>query len=984
MIVKKCGGLPLAAETLGGLLHYKETEEEWERILDSEILDFSHEDSKIRSVLMLSYSYLPLHLKRCFVFCSIFPKGYEFHKHQLVLLWMVANLLQKPKRNSITMEEIGYKYFNELVSRSFFQKSRGGGEESYFAMHDLIHELAQYVSRGHYFTLEDGNSKQVTMKVRHLVVASHVSDKTLDSVFQTTQLRTLLPSSSNSFDYLSNEAVNQLVSGLKILRVLSLSWCENFKELPETIGDLKYLLYLDLSNTLVETLPESVARLYNLQILKLSRCRKLTQLPNNMHRLLNLWHLDIGGSDNIKEMPKQIGRLKNLQILTGFVVGKDGAKIGELGELSELRGNVGLKKLENVANGEDASKARLANKKKLEELTFSWSDDTKDQEQATDMGVLEELLSGTELKRLNIIGYRGMKFPNCFRNPNTISSIVSIKLERCRHCQSLPALGELPSLKTLYIKQLDGVVRVNEEFYGTNGKFASLESLSFSSMSAWEEWNSTGVGVQDGEIFPRLRELLISDCDSLITVHLPQNLPSLTKLVIPSPLLTSTASAIGFAAEFLPTSLTHVEIKNCQNLESFPLHSLPNLAHLDFVACGSLKEIKDAGKSLSLSSLFIKDCPNFISFNEGRLKAPNLNSLTVEGCERLTKLPGQMPYLLPSLKKLWIINCPQVESFPAGGLPSNLNGLLVDKCSRLTANRTEWSLQTLSAFEYFDIRDESDANIESFPEMGLLPSCLTSLRIGPLASLTELDMMQLQQLPSLQSLDIQCCPRLTTLKVDGALEAPTLPKLRSLSIEDCQDFTSFTEGGLNAPYLNSIRVERCQKLTKLPGRMHDLLPSLERLWIIDCPNMESFPEGGLPSKLKGLLVSKCTSLIKNRNDWNLRALQALEFFDFRDDANVKSFPGKDLLPPTLTWLSIGPLASLKRLDMKELQQLTSLKSLIIKECPKLKKLPRLPASLTCLTINECPALKKRCQREKGKDWNIISHIPRIHIDHEPV
>ncbi|XP_015894121.3 putative disease resistance RPP13-like protein 1 [Ziziphus jujuba] len=93
MIVKKCGGLPLVAETLGGLLHYKETKEEWEMILKSEILDFSHEDSKIRPVLMLSYSYLPLHLKRCFVFCSIFPKGYEFHKHQLVLLWMAANLL---------------------------------------------------------------------------------------------------------------------------------------------------------------------------------------------------------------------------------------------------------------------------------------------------------------------------------------------------------------------------------------------------------------------------------------------------------------------------------------------------------------------------------------------------------------------------------------------------------------------------------------------------------------------------------------------------------------------------------------------------------------------------------------------------------------------------------------------------------------------------------------------------------------------------
>ncbi|XP_015894120.3 putative disease resistance protein At3g14460 [Ziziphus jujuba] len=649
----------------------------------------------------------------------------------------------------------------------------------------------------------------------------------MDFVLRTTQLRTLLPSSSSSFDYLSNGAVHQLVSGMKLLRVLSLSWCENFKELPETIGDLKYLLYLDLSNTLVETLPKSVGRLYNLQILKLSRCRKLTQLPNNIHRLLNLRHLDIGGCHTIKEIPRQIGRLKSVQTLTSFVVGKYGAKIGELGELLELRGNVCLENLENVANGEDASKVRLANKKKLEELTFSWSRDTEDPED--DKGVLEELLSGTELKRLNIIRYRDMEFPNCFQNPNTISSIVSIKLERCRHCRSLPALGKLPSLKTLYIKQLDGVVIVSKEFYGTNGKSASLESLSFSSMSAWKEWNSTWVGVKDGEVFPKLRELCISDCDRLITVHLPQNLPSLTKLIIPSPLLTSTA-----------------------------LHP-----------CGNLKDIKDAGKSLSLSSLFIKGCPKFISFNEGRLRAPNLNSLTVEGCEKLTKLPGQMPYLLPSLKKLLIINCPQVESFPAGGLPSNLNGLLVDKCSKLTANRMEWNLQTLSALEYFDIRDESDANMESFPEMGLLPSCLTSLRIGPLASLKELDMKQLQQLTSLKSLDIQSCPELTTLKFGRASEAPTLPKLRSFCIKDCQNFTYFPKAELNAPDLNSLTVEYCKNLKKLQGRMHDLLPSLERLWILDCPNMELFPEGGLPSKLNGLLVSNCTSLIKNRNDWNL-------------------------------------------------------------------------------------------------------------------
>ncbi|XP_060669586.1 putative disease resistance protein At3g14460 isoform X3 [Ziziphus jujuba] len=899
MIVEKCRGSPLAAETLGGVLRYKENEK-WKTILDGEIPDFSYEDSKIRSVLLLSYSYLPLHLKRCFVFCSVFPKGYEFQKHQLVLLWMAANLLQKPKKNMITMEEVGYKYFDELCLRSLFQKS-SGREESCFVMHDLIHDLAQYVSRGHYFTLEDGNSEEVTMKkVRHLVVASHVSDKTLDSILQTTQLRTLLPSSSNSFDYLSNKAVNQVVSDLKFLRVLNLSWCEKCKELPKTIGDLKHLRYLDLSNTLIRRLPKSVTRLYNLQILKLSRCQKLFHLPNDMHRLINLRHLYIDGCCNMKEMPRQIGRLKSLQTLTTFIVGQDGAKIGELVELSELRGNLCLQNLENVADGDDASKARLVNKNKLEEVTFSWSGDTKEPQH--DKGVLEELLSGTELKRLNIIGYRGVKFPNCFQNPNTISNIVSIKLEGCKYCQSLPALGELPSLKTLYIKQLDGIVSVRKEFYGTNGKFASLESLSFSLMSAWKEWNSTGVEVKDG-VFPKLQELCISDCDRLITVDLPSDLLSLTKLLVigrtkeaiiqsllprtqvlhhlevgkckkPKEVLqtvdcngvksmnealersetcvlphSSVSSKNSFPAEFLSASLTHIEIKNCQNLESFPLHSLPNLMHLYLVECENLKHIKVAKNSFSLGSLFIKGCPNFTSFNEGRLKTPNLNSLTVEDCEKLTKLPEQMPYLLQSLKQLQIIKCPKVESSPEGGLPSNLNGLSVSNCSALIKdlikNQIKWKLKELQALEYFDIRDESDANVELFPKDDLLPSKLTSLCIGPLASLKELDMKQLQRLTSLKSLGIQSCPKLATLKIDTALGAPTLPKLRSLFIKDCRDFTSFPEGGLNAPNLNSLTVERCENLKNLPEQMHNLLPRLEHLGIIECPKVESFPKQGV-------------------------------------------------------------------------------------------------------------------------------------------
>ncbi|KAK6234436.1 hypothetical protein QUC31_006842 [Theobroma cacao] len=155
-IVKKCKGLPLAIKTLGGLLRMKVDANKWEKILKSDIWEFSDEESDILPALMLSYHYLPSYLKPCFAFCSLFPKDYLFQKEKLVLLWMGEGLLDNFKEKGRTLEEVGDDCFDELASRSFFQRSSGSGTQ--FVMHDLLHDLAEFVSGKFLARLEDDGS----------------------------------------------------------------------------------------------------------------------------------------------------------------------------------------------------------------------------------------------------------------------------------------------------------------------------------------------------------------------------------------------------------------------------------------------------------------------------------------------------------------------------------------------------------------------------------------------------------------------------------------------------------------------------------------------------------------------------------------------------------------------------------------------------------------------------------------------------------
>lgn len=208
-----------------------------------------------------------------------------------------------------------------------------------------------------------------------------------------------------------------------------------------------------------------------------------------------------------------------------------------------------------------------------------------------------------------------------------------------------------------------------------------------------------------------------------------------------------------------------------------------------------------------------------------------------------------------------------------------------------------------------------------------------------------------------------------------------LTSLSSLTISGCPNFISFPNGGLPTPNLIYLSLKDCEKLKMMPEKMNDLLPSLQYLYISNCPLLESFPETGLPSNLCTLKVKNCPKLIACRMNWNLKTLKALTHFTIGDEGeNVELFPEEGfLLPTTITSVKIDGLPFLKTLDIKRLQQLHSLKELYIFSCPQLRMLPeeRMPTSLVHLEIYDCPVLEERCQKNKGEDWDKISHIAQF-------
>lgn len=806
-IVGMCKGLPLAIKSIGHVLYGKETELEWTHVKNDLLANVTKNLNVVSSILKLSYDYLPLYLKCCFAYCSLFPKNYEMDKETIMHLWIAQGFIQSPNNNQ-QLEDIAEECFKDLFWGSFFEEVKDSSGVIKYKMHDLIHDLAKSVA-GPECKLVDLNGENIDAKIRHVSCPFSMNSsfiETLKSQAKAEKIRTFLLTfgecCSGSID---ESMLDTLISRFKSLRALDLHGLE-IKTVPNSIENLIHLRYLDLSwNKSIKILPISITKLRSLQTLKLKGCEKLKELPKDIKELVSLKHLDNGGCYGLSHMPSGLGQMTCFQTLQLFVMSKDLPPIsGHIGELKELnllnnlRGTIEIAHLERLINANSESKAaNLRGKRHLERLILRW-DATDNLNAHNDEMSLDGLQPNQNLKYLTVYGYGGVIFSSWL---SSLTNLVNLMLHKCNRCQHLPQLSQLSSLKHLSLEYMFNLEYISDgDIIEVPASLLSLRITNCPILKRW--WRSDFV-----EEINNRNDNVVATTSTLTADHQQHQHRPLV-LSLPSfPCLSSLSIDNCPYLTFMPLFpyLKESLILNDANIE--PLQQTMAMASSSPSSASSpLSYPLSNLKSMCLLNIWdITHLPN-----EWALKLTSLKRLEIWGCPRLRSLSQAIQYIT-SLEELWIVNC---EEF--------------DPLSDMDDDGMEW--QRLNCLQ--------SLTFERLPKLESLPAGLQHVTILQKLVISNCPNMMtlpswIKELTSLERLGIDGFSNLTSLPD----EISCLRSLRWLIIAGFTDLMAFPEWINNLTSLEQLQILRCPKLTALPNGM-SYLRSLQMLKIMGCPQLE--------------------------------------------------------------------------------------------------------------------------------------------------
>ncbi|KAF4396212.1 hypothetical protein G4B88_020849 [Cannabis sativa] len=738
---------------------------------------------------------------------------------------------------------------------------------------EVIKKKLASISNDRNFLLEKGGRETLTASSRVRDTYSYVRHEDVIGRDVDRSFRTFLKLSK----FEEEKFFDAIISNCKFIRCLDLK-CSSMKLVSNSIGKLKHMRYLDLSdNSHLKSLPNSVTNLVNLQTLKLNSCSNLQELPTDFEKLINLRHLELSFCDKLNSLPSGVGQLENLRYLdlswscgllslpdsTNDLLNLRTLKLNSCSNLQELPRD--FEKLINLRHLELSScdklnslPSGLGQLTQLRYLDLSLNDGLLSLPDSTSdllnlhtlklrhCSKLQELPRDLwkliNLRHLDISGCDKLEYMPCglgqLTNLQKLSNYVLMKSKKSipRHGGELKELMRLNNLRGgLKVTNLSCEKDVVAE-YGT-AKLTDKQYL----RSLVLEWDSDEDEDED--------EAIVGYEMSLEGLQPHQNIQELTIRKYGGVKLSSWLSSL--------TSLVKLRLADCAKCQHLvplkQLHCLKNLMLERLVCLEYISNTNNMSEDLigstttllpSLDSLWLFDLPN--------LKGWWREIVTCGEEEKHMALP-----YLPCLSALRIIDCPKLTRMP---LYPHLNGTLM--LSKTSQKPFEETLRAMS----------SNVNVRSiFPTTSSF-SPLSKLEWLILENMDDLECLPdcFKSLTSLNNLNIRSCPKLKNL-CPGILH---LSSLRHLGIKNCEglgdmlnsDDYDFMWQALNGRLnllnlsklpnivsvlpkgiqhltsLQQIEVHSCDSLTTIPECINNL-KSLKTLTMDSCPHLTSFPEG---------------------------------------------------------------------------------------------------------------------------------------------
>ncbi|CAL5030696.1 unnamed protein product [Urochloa decumbens] len=334
----RCSGLPLAIVSVGNLLALKEKSEfAWKNVHDSLVWDEStdHGIGQVSSILNLSIDDLPYYLKRCFLYCSIYPEDFFVKRKILIRMWVAEGFVEE--KNHATMEDVADDYLNQLGQRSLLQVvvRNEFGRAKRFQIHDLIRELilSRSAKEGHFVFSKCTVTFESNSNFRHLII-----DRSTRSDLPAPKMVSL-----RSLHGFKTDLDASLLSRFRLLTVLNL-WYIPIAKLPSSVTNLLNLCYLGIRSTLINELPDELGRLHKLQTLD-TKWSMVQRLPGSITKLKALRHLILFRRDSADFKLMYPGKavvlpngMKNLTCLqTLKYIEADEKTVRSLGSLKQMR-----------------------------------------------------------------------------------------------------------------------------------------------------------------------------------------------------------------------------------------------------------------------------------------------------------------------------------------------------------------------------------------------------------------------------------------------------------------------------------------------------------------------------------------------------------------------------------------------------------------------------------------------------------------------